>query len=332
MTTAFSVPDVEQELTRFGIADAAIEELGKRYLPLKIDGLDDKKNYAMVHSARMIVRSKRTDIERVRKELKADALEFGRKVDGEAKRLTALLEPIETHLEQQEFAIDTERERLKNLAAEQARLKAEAEEKARQEAEAKRIADERAEAERLLRVERERLAAERAEMEAEQKRQRAELLKGLQEMAEAKAAEEAKLQAERDRLAEVARVQKEAQDKIDAEARRVAQEAAEKAHAEETARIQAEAAERARVETEARLKREAEEKEAKRIEAEKKAAAKAAKIEAARPDVQKINAMGSLLRSIQWPAVKGGEATAFLNDIYEEIQNIATKCEAYKAE
>ena len=63
-----------------------------------------------VHEARMQLRRLRTGIEKRRKELKEGALAYGRAVDGEAKRLTAEIEPIEEKLEAEEKAYEAERE------------------------------------------------------------------------------------------------------------------------------------------------------------------------------------------------------------------------------
>jgi len=331
MSTTFSVPDVQQELTRFSPSDAAIAEMADKYLPLTIKGLDDRKGYAEVHAARMIVRGKRTEVERVRVDLKRDALEFGRKVDAEAKRITALLEPIENHLAEQESVIDRTRERIKNAEIEAARAKAEAEELARRQAEEARIAAERAAKEAELQAERDRLAEERAEMERERLRVAAELMEQRRRVDEENARIAAAQKLEADRLEAIARVQREAQEKIDAENRRVEQEAANKRRAEELERIHKESAETARKEAEARIKREAEEKQAKLIETERKAKARAEKLEAAKPDVEKIRAMGSLLRSIPLPVVKGKEALEFIDGLKVDIEEIALACEQYEA-
>lgn len=85
-------------LITFSVSDAAIAQLAAEYMPLKIIDINDAAGFKRVHDARMNVKEKRVLVEKTRKELKADALEFGRKVDGEAKRLTSLLEPIESHL------------------------------------------------------------------------------------------------------------------------------------------------------------------------------------------------------------------------------------------
>jgi hypothetical protein len=98
-----------------------IAELSKKYLPLKINGINDKAGLDQVHAARMDVRKRRVAIEARRKELKADALAFGKKLDQAATHLTGLLEPIESHLESEENAV---KEELKRIEAEEEAKKA----------------------------------------------------------------------------------------------------------------------------------------------------------------------------------------------------------------
>lgn len=103
---------------------AAIQSMADKYLPLTIAGVDDKAGFKAVHEARMVVKNTRVAVEKRRKELKADALEYGRQVDSAAKQLTALLEPIELHLERQEQAVEAEKARIRQEAevAKQARV------------------------------------------------------------------------------------------------------------------------------------------------------------------------------------------------------------------
>src|SRR3989337_4027719 len=108
--------EIEQELKRFDIAEAVISQWSKDYMMLTVSGLDDKDGYKAVKEARLTVKGKRVEIEKKRKELKEDSLRFGRAIDTEAKRITALLEPIETHLQTQEDVIDKEKERIKQEA------------------------------------------------------------------------------------------------------------------------------------------------------------------------------------------------------------------------
>jgi hypothetical protein len=104
---------IENELKKFNVTDSAIAELSMQYMPLVINGIDDKEGLKAVNAARKIVKGYRIDVDKRRKELNADALEYQRRINGEAKRITALLEPIETHLANEEKKIEDELERIK---------------------------------------------------------------------------------------------------------------------------------------------------------------------------------------------------------------------------
>jgi len=101
------------QIVKYDVTDVAIAEMSKRYMPLTVKDLDDKEGFEAVHDARMVVKGKRVEVEKARKAYKADALEYGRKVDAEAKRVFALLEPIETHLQTEEDKVTKEKERIK---------------------------------------------------------------------------------------------------------------------------------------------------------------------------------------------------------------------------
>jgi len=109
---------ISTALQKFNIADTAIMELSDRYMVLKTNGLDDKKAFDAVHEARMDVKGRRVEVEKTRKELKEEALKYGRAVDAEAKRITALLAPIEDHLQAEEDKVTNERARIKKEAEE----------------------------------------------------------------------------------------------------------------------------------------------------------------------------------------------------------------------
>jgi hypothetical protein len=102
-----------QELIDFNVSDAAIAELSAQYMPLKINGVVDKDGAKVVNAARKVVKGYRIDVDKRRKELNADALEWQRKINAEAKRITLLLEPIENHLANEEKRIEDEIERIR---------------------------------------------------------------------------------------------------------------------------------------------------------------------------------------------------------------------------
>lgn len=97
--------------------EALLVEKAREFKGLRIQGLDDREGLARVHDARMLLRTYRVSIEKDRVALKANALEFGRRVDAEAKRLTAITEPVERELEAEERRIEAEKERIKAEAA-----------------------------------------------------------------------------------------------------------------------------------------------------------------------------------------------------------------------
>ena len=82
----------------FQIDTDAIKAEAAQYALLTIAGLDDKEGFRAVKEGRLKLKKTRTAIENRRKELKAGALEYGRKVDAVAKELTDLIEPAEKTL------------------------------------------------------------------------------------------------------------------------------------------------------------------------------------------------------------------------------------------
>jgi colicin import membrane protein len=319
---------ITNELKKFEVTDAAIAAMSKEFMALTIQGLDDREGYKRVKESRIFVKSKRVAVEKTRKELKEESLNFGRMVDAEAKRIFALLEPIESHLEAQETAIDKEKERIK--AEEEAKAQAainarvailagygrqgdlmtvammppdqfEAEvvkAKVEFEAEQARKAEEerrkKEESERLVRVAEEQ-AKERARLEAmakEQEEKQAAIRKQeealIAEKAAIKSAEDAKI-AEASRLEELERVRREATEKAKADAEREAKAKAEK------------------------------EAESARLEAEK-----SAKKERLRPDREKLAALAEAIQSITRPALKSQEAKAALQEAEKLLSQACT--------
>ena len=107
----------------YPIHEAKIAEWADQYLPLPIDDINDSKALAVVHDARMTVKTARVEIEKRRKALKEDSLRYGREVDSVAKYLTGKLEPIEAHLAEQEKKVTQEKERIRQAKLEEARAK-----------------------------------------------------------------------------------------------------------------------------------------------------------------------------------------------------------------
>jgi hypothetical protein len=103
--------EIEVELKKYNVTDSTIEKLKADYMEIKVESPEDKLNYTLAKTARSEIKSLRVQVEKKRKELKEESLNFGRCIDSEAKRIISLLEPIENHLLSQEKIVDDEKER-----------------------------------------------------------------------------------------------------------------------------------------------------------------------------------------------------------------------------
>jgi len=329
----------EKQVVVYDITDAAIAKMEDLYMGLTVSGPDDEAGFKSVHKARKVVKTHRVSVEKRRKELKADALAWGRKVDGEANRIKDLLEPIESHLTAQEKIVTDEKKRQEEEAArlfeekimgrmnalagfdaplpyQKVAIMSDEEFEAtltvtegQWKAEQSRIANEK-------RIEAERKAAEDAarkaederleKIRAEQEKQMAEIKAQQERYAAAMKAENDKIQAEKDKIAvEKAEIKAE-QDRIERE------KAIEEA--EERARVKAVADMKARVERE---KKEAEEKAA----AEK---AEAERVAALLPDKEKAIKWVELMRDSipKRPSVKDGNIASMIVNSLHKIKEI----------
>lgn len=262
-------------------SDEAIEAIRLECLSLAVADENDKAGAKACDDARKKVKALRCEIEKRRKELKADALEYGRLVDAEAGRLTAMLTPIERRLEEQAAIVADAEKRCKEAEAKalderfERRLKElqSVETKAipyaslrgmSDDAYAKLLAD-ATEAHETATAARKAEAERLARLEAERKEEKRK--------ADEQAAENRRLQAEVDRLKQE-QLDRERAEREKAEQARKDAEAA-KANAERKAKEEREEAERkAKLEREesGRRLREAEAKAAKeKADAERKA-------------------------------------------------------------
>jgi len=339
----------------------AIAELSKRYMPLTINGLEDKKGYDAVHQARMDIKNRRIVVEKKRKKMKEKALIFERAVDAEANRIKGLLEPIETHLEAQETAIDQEKARIKAEAEkrEQERIQARINRLFEMgcrfdgqkfslpfapdgfflpQALAKTAADEQFEVfcqefQKLIDAENARIAEEerlRKEEEARLAKVREEQeaeAKRLAEIARKQEEEAARIRAEAE--AERKRLEDErkaAEDKIRAEREAIDKE--KRAIAEAKAKEEAEKKHQAELEQarkEAAEKARKEEEDRVKREAEEKAAAEAEakKFEEMKPDKEKLLKLADALDSFELPVLKHKKPIAILTDVKTMLSDTA---------
>lgn len=284
-----------RSLVTYDVTAEMIEAKKSAYAALEAS---TPKGYEEVRKARADCRTTRVAIEDRRKELKKVPLEMGKYIDSQAKELTALIESIEEPLALKLKAVDDEKDRIKREkeAAEKAALEAKI--RAEREAEEARLKSIRDEEEKRLEEERHRLAEEAARL-AEVKRQQDEAARIEREKQAAIQAEiDERNRVEREKIAaEKARIEAEQaaeRERLAEESRKVqaAKEAAERAEFERQARIKAEA------EAKAKAERDAREAEERRIAEAERKAAEERRLEAIRPDVEKLARFAQQLREI----------------------------------
>lgn len=329
----------------FNVSDARIQKLREELTGLTIA---DAESYERVRKGISVCRTLRTSVEKCRKDLKEHALAYGRKVDAEAKRLREALESIEDPLQLEKDRVDEEKAKAKREAEEAKRKIVEARVtalvelgelpnpilvaawsddqfqielnlawdrftdrvKAEEEAQAQ-AAKEEAERQEQLRLEREKIEAEKAELA----RLRAE------ESERQRIAEE-KRNAEFDRIAKEQAAERkraaEAQAKID-EANRLEREKIES----ERRAVQAE---KERVDREREAERLARQQAIEREERERR---ELERREALKPDAEKIRAFAKVLLELPLPQVLTDDAIMFINPIGDRILAIANECEDF---
>lgn len=100
----------DTRLAKFDPVQAGLEKLTKLYSAGPPADLSVPENYEACRLACAEMRKKRTRTEKIRKELKADVLEYGRKVDSVAKKIidhiTALEEPYATAKKNHDTAVE----------------------------------------------------------------------------------------------------------------------------------------------------------------------------------------------------------------------------------
>ncbi|KKL25293.1 hypothetical protein LCGC14_2406780 [marine sediment metagenome] len=306
------------------ITNKQIADMSKHAMTLKVKDVNDKAGCKIVHDARIVVKHMIIEVEDTRKGLNVKSLKFCRDVNGEAKRIVALLLPIRDYLASQEKIVEDEKirikvekariekerlekeeaERMRVWEEEQARIKAE------QEKEAKRlevIREEQEERERHIREEQE-------EREAAIKRHQVKKEKELWE-------EKEKIRLEQELKENKIKDEQEARELqiweekqiLDTEKR----EFEERKEREEEERLQKikwekaslEAIEKAKEEEAERIKREHEKEELRLL---------------LLPDKEKLFAFSDLIISLDAPIVKHARSKSILSDALEYLNEAAT--------
>lgn len=205
------------QLVTYNVSEQVIAELQSKANILEIKSIDDRENYNLVDSTRKEAKRLKIEIENRRKELKADALAFGRLVDSEAARFSKPLEEIEDILTAKQKKIDDEKARIK-LEKEQLEklpnrklLLAEFESMPSDE-EIKVLSD--IDFQELI----QKLVADRqAKIQAEQEKERLRLIQEKIELEQKLEAERMKIKADQDKLLEAERAKQREMDRIENE-------------------------------------------------------------------------------------------------------------------
>jgi len=98
---------ITTELAKQNVTEAVIAKLKADYLPLKINGIEDKEGYKKVHDARIVCRDHRTLAEKICKAGREDAVKEQKAWIAKEKEVVAKISEVEQHLKKQEEAIDT---------------------------------------------------------------------------------------------------------------------------------------------------------------------------------------------------------------------------------
>lgn len=116
-TTISTVIPVEeqitQELVKANVTEALIAGLKEKYLPLKINGIEDKETYLQVKEARKECKSLRVMAEKICKKGREEAVAIQKAWVAKEKEVAGQIGEVEDHLEKQEKEYEAEIEREK---------------------------------------------------------------------------------------------------------------------------------------------------------------------------------------------------------------------------
>ncbi len=113
MTTQKEESPITTELAKQNVTETVITNLKKNFLPLKINGVDDKEGYKKVHDARIQCRDIRVLTEKICKKGREEAVRVQKEWIAKEKEVVAQVSEVEQYLKKQEDAVDQEVENRK---------------------------------------------------------------------------------------------------------------------------------------------------------------------------------------------------------------------------
>lgn len=107
------VLDEKAIMEKLEFKEEVIAELSQKYMAITVKGIDDKEGYEAAHTARMDIVHKRIDFAKRSKAFRDKLNEYPKMELKVEKRVLSLLEPIEDYLLSQEKIVDDEKARIK---------------------------------------------------------------------------------------------------------------------------------------------------------------------------------------------------------------------------
>lgn len=326
-----AIATAPKHVIEYNITDAALAELAEKH-----KDVDAHKDYDAAKLAAKECQQLRKGLEEKRVELKADALAYGRAVDGEANRIKAAIVKVEQPIKDQITEIDNaekikEEKRVATIESYLGVLRAYG-----HDTEGKTLAELQAWQEQLNELEiteeiyqefREQAAGAKAESESRlriaitRKQAAEEEAAALEEQRKAQAEEQEKLDAQRKEIEEGQRKLREQQEEQE---RKAAAEQAEK-DAERQKELDAQQAE---------IDKQREEQEAKEQAEREQAEAEAAAARAAElaPDKEKLERLANIIEATELPAVASQQAVDVLSYVKSELKAVAHNVRHYAGE
>ena len=296
-TEVVPVSKIEYALREANITEQVLAGL-RTHMSIKVTSPDDRENYAIAHKARMQCKELRVLATKIAKAGRESAIAEQKAWITEEKRITGQISEVEAYLESQEWVVEEAEARAK----EEAQRKAEFE-----------------------KTERERLAREKFETRANAL-MKVGVFKSVQEIATMldsdfdsllkdstetfnaeiirRKKDDEDREVKRKELELQEKIQRQEREKLDAEKRKIEMEKAKAEALAEGKRIAEERAEQIRRDAEEKARREADEK----IRKEAEAKAEAERLEALKPDKEKLLIFAGQISAIQVPVLKTEEA------------------------
>jgi len=109
------VDKITQELAAKNITESILKEMEEKFLPLTIEGIDDKVGYEAVHKARIACKNTRILATKICKEGREEAIAVQKQWINKEKEVVARIEAVEQVLEERQKTVDEEKKRLKEV-------------------------------------------------------------------------------------------------------------------------------------------------------------------------------------------------------------------------